>query len=220
VPKVAIVIDDFGYNRNGVVEAMLALDVPLTISILPTLPHSRRILERARELGRCTLLHLPMEPEEDVTPDIPPVTTAMDAREIAALVARYVESMPGIDGVNNHQGSLATTDERVMRTVLDTLEGYDLFFLDSLTSAKSLAYNVARELGVPAARNSVFLDADTEDPVVVEERLRRLVAVAQRAGSAIGIGHPHRWTLEAIEANTAYLENAGVELVYVSELVE
>jgi polysaccharide deacetylase 2 family uncharacterized protein YibQ len=219
-PMVAIVIDDFGYNHNGVVEAMLALDVPITVSILPTLPYSQRILERARELGRCTLLHLPMEPEEDVTADIPPVTTAMGEQEIAAMVAKYVESMPGIDGVNNHQGSLATADRRVMKTVLDTLEGYDLFFLDSLTSPKSLAYNTARELGVPAAQNSVFLDADTEDVGVVEERLRRLAETAQRSGSAIGIGHPHVWTLEAIRSNAAYFENSGVEMVYLSELVE
>jgi polysaccharide deacetylase 2 family uncharacterized protein YibQ len=135
-------------------------------------------------------------------------------------VSKYVESLPGIDGVNNHQGSLATADERVMRAVLATLGRYDLFFLDSLTSAKSLAYNTARELGVPAARNRVFVDADTEDIEVVEERLRGLVATALRSGSAIGIGHPHLWTLEAIKANKTYIENAGVELVYVSELVE
>jgi hypothetical protein len=219
-PRVAIVIDDFGYNDGGVVEAILALDVPITVSILPTLPYSQRILERARELGRCTLLHLPMEPEEDVAVDIPPVTTAMGAQEIAAMVAKYVESLRGIDGVNNHQGSLATTDARVMRTVLDTLEGYHLFFLDSLTSPKSVAYNTARELGVPAARNSIFLDADTEDAAVVSKRLRGLAATALRGGSAVGIGHPHPWTLEAIRDTMGYFENAGVELVYVSELVE
>jgi hypothetical protein len=203
-----------------VAEALLTLDIPLTIAILPTLPYSQRILERTRELGRCTLLHLPMEAEEDLTPDIPPVTTAMGDREIAALVSKYVESLPGIDGVNNHQGSRATADGRVMKAVMEALGGYDLFFLDSLTSAKSLAYNTAVENGIPAARNSLFLDADTEDVEVVEERLRRLVGMAQRGGAAIGIGHPHMWTLEAIRSSRVYLQNAGVKLVYVSELVE
>jgi hypothetical protein len=107
-----------------------------------------------------------------------------------------------------------------MKAVMTALERYDVFFLDSLTSPKSLAYNTAREMGVPAARNSVFLDDDTEDSEVVEERLRRLVAVARRQGSAIGIAHPHPWTLEALKANRAYLDNSGVELVYVSELVD
>jgi polysaccharide deacetylase 2 family uncharacterized protein YibQ len=219
-PRIALVIDDFGYHRGAVVEAMLTIDMPLSIAILPSLAHSSYILERARELGRCTLLHLPMEPEEDVEPDIPPVTTEMGEQEIAAMVSKYVEAMPGIDGVNNHQGSLATADERVMKTVLEELDSHGVFFLDSLTSPKSVAYNTARALGVPAARNSVFLDADTEDSEVVEERLRRLVAVAQRQGSAIGIAHPHPWTLEALKANRTYLDNSGVELVYVSELVD
>jgi len=218
-PKLALVIDDFGYTKDGVAEALLKMDMPLTISVLPTLPYSQRMLERALSLGRCTLLHLPMEPEEPVKMDVPPVTTAMGAQEIAALVSRYVESLPGIRGVNNHQGSLATTDERVMKAVLETVERYNLFFLDSLTSPKSLAYNTAEELGIPAARNDLFLDDDTEDSELVGERLRELVGRALRDGSAIGIAHPHPWTLEALEANRDYLRNAGVQLVYVSELV-
>ena len=100
------------------------------------------------------------------------------------------------------------------------LKERDLFFLDSLTSAKSVAYNTAREHGIPAARNSVFLDADTDDAAVVEERLRRLVAIAKKNGSAIGIGHPTSWTVKALKDSEAYLKNAGVELVYVSQLVK
>lgn len=219
-PKLALVIDDFGYNDNDVADEILSLDLPLTISILPTLPYSERMLERAKALGRCTLLHLPMEPEEAIRTDIPPVTTSMSGNEIETMVRTYVEQMPGIDGVNNHQGSLATADGRVMRAVLDVLSRDHLFFLDSLTSPKSVAYNTARELGVPTARNDLFIDADTEDPDVVEERLRRLVDTAKRHGEAVGIGHPHRWTLEAIKASRGYLEGAGVDLVYVSDLME
>jgi polysaccharide deacetylase 2 family uncharacterized protein YibQ len=219
-PLVAIVIDDFGYSRNGVVKGMLSLDLPLTIAVLPSLPYSTFALERAQEKGKCTILHLPMEPDEDQGADIAMVTTAMDDGEIERLVDRYVHSMPGIEGVNNHQGSRATADRRVMDVVLKKLDGYDLFFLDSLTSSKSVAYNAARELGVPAARNSMFLDDDTEDPEVVEQRIRRLVEKAQKRGRAVGIGHPQRWTLEALKNSEAYLKNAGVELVFLSDLVD
>jgi polysaccharide deacetylase 2 family uncharacterized protein YibQ len=128
--------------------------------------------------------------------------------------------MPGIEGVNNHQGSLATADPRVMKTVLVVLQDYGLFFLDSLTSNKSIAYNTAKEMGVAAARNSVFLDADTEDPEVVEQRIRQLVARAKANGAAVGIGHPRRWTLDALERSETYLKNAGIELVYLRDLVD
>ena len=218
-PRVAIVIDDFGYSRSGVAAKLIALDLPLSISILPGLPHSRRMLDRARAAGRCTLLHLPMEAEHEEKADAVPVTTAMSDREVAALVDRYLDSLPGVAGVNNHQGSRATADPRVMRAVIEVLRRRGLFFLDSLTSSKSVAYNTARELGVPSAKNTLFLDDDTEDTHAVEERLHQLVALARTNGSAIGICHPHRWTFEALERSMEYLQGSGVDLVPVCSLM-
>jgi len=220
-PRIAIVIDDFGYARNGVARTMIEMDLALSISILPGLPHTRNVLTMARDAGRCTLLHLPMQAEEpEQVPDTEPVSTNMTEAEIQRLVEDYLEGMPGVDGVNNHQGSLATADSRVMRAALGPIRNRDLFFVDSLTSPKSVAYNTARELGVPTVRNTIFLDADTEDAAVVKERLLELVQTARRNGSALGIGHPHRWTLEALENSRALLRDAGVELVPVCELVQ
>lgn len=219
LPKLAIVIDDFGYARNGVAEGLLALDLPLSIAILPDLPQSTAVLERAKSSGHCVLLHLPMEGSDPLPMEMQVVSSSMGDDEITALVTRYVESLPGIDGVNNHQGSQATEDKRVMTAALSAIAGSRLFFLDSLTSRKSVAYNTAVEMGIPAAANNVFLDADTEDAGEVGERLYRLVAMAHKRGSAIGIGHPHRWTLKALRDYRPYLLNAGVELVAVSALV-
>jgi polysaccharide deacetylase 2 family uncharacterized protein YibQ len=218
-PRLALVIDDFGYSKNETVESFLSIDLPLTISILPSLPRSRYVLERARALGKETMLHLPMEAKGVPVP-AEWVATAMSEDSIRALVQRYIEESTGVTGVNNHQGSLATQDQRVMQAVISVLKGHGLFFLDSLTSSKSIAYNTARSLDVPTAKNDLSLDDDTEDPAVVEERLLRLVALARRTGSAIGIGHPKRWTYEAISANEELLRESGVDLVFVSELME
>jgi len=218
--RLAIVIDDFGYQRNDVVSGMLSMGFPVSISILPSLPHSRYVLEKAKEMGRCVLLHLPMEANEPYPTDLTVVTVKMSDREIFRVVERYLLSLPGVEGVNNHQGSLATTDRRVMDAVLQVVERHHMFFLDSLTSPKSVAYNTARELGMPAARNSIFLDDDTEDAAVVEERLRRAVQLARNNGIAVAIGHPHRWTFDALRSSEKFLLGAGVDLVYVSELVE
>lgn len=220
LPRLALVIDDLGYSRNGVVNDILSMDLPLTIAILPTLPYSTYALDRARAAGKCTMLHLPMEPAEPQGSDLEAVTTDMNDAAIARLVDKYVRSLPGIEGVNNHQGSLATTDERVVESVLGVIGEHGLFFFDSLTSSKSIAYNTAKRLGLRAAKNSVFLDDDTEEASVVEERLHRLVETAKKRGSAVGIGHPRAWTLEALKNNEHYFKNAGVELVYLSELVE
>jgi polysaccharide deacetylase 2 family uncharacterized protein YibQ len=219
-PKLALVIDDFGYSRNDVVKEILSMDLPLTIAVLPLLPHSTFALEFAQKKGKCTILHLPMEPDEQAGSDLAMVASDMNDPAIERLVERYIQSLPGIDGVNNHQGSRATADRRVMEAVLAVVRDYGLFFFDSLTSNKSVAYNTARELGVKTARNSVFLDADTEDAEVVEQRIRRLVSAARQHGSAVGIGHPLRWTLEAIKNSELYLKNTDVELVYLADIVE
>jgi hypothetical protein len=219
-PRIALVIDDLGYSRNGVVTEILSLDLPLTIAVLPSLPHSSFALKKAEREGKCTILHLPMEPRETQGSDLTMVTTDMDRAEIERLVVRYLQSLPGIEGVNNHQGSLATTDPRVMRIVLGVVKDYGLFFLDSLTSHESIAYNTAKEMGIATARNSVFIDADTEDPQVVERRIRELVSRAQANGTAVGIGHPRRWTLDALENSETFLKNAGIELVYLTDIVE
>jgi polysaccharide deacetylase 2 family uncharacterized protein YibQ len=219
-PRVAIVIDDLGYSRNGVVTDLLSLDLPLTIAVLPTLPHSNFALERARSEGKCAILHLPMEPDESKGSDLEMVTTGMDDADIERLVRRYINSLPGIEGVNNHQGSRATADPRVMAAVLGAVKKEQLFFLDSLTSNKSVAYNTARELGVATARNSLFLDTDTEDAEVVERRIRQLVSMARANGSAVGIGHPRRWTLAALENSKSFLDNTDIELVFLTDIVE
>jgi polysaccharide deacetylase 2 family uncharacterized protein YibQ len=219
-PKLAILIDDFGYADNDLIEAFLSLDFPVTISVIPSLPHSQDAAALAHKLGKEILLHLPMEPVEPMKSDVDVVLTSMNDRDIRDLVERYAGELPYVSGANNHMGSLATQDARVMKAVLSVLKSRGLFFLDSLTSGKSVAYNTARSMGVGSARNDLFLDAETEDPGVIEKRLERLISIAKRNGSAIGIGHPKRWTLEALKRGAAMIEQSGVELVFVSEVID
>jgi len=217
--RIAIVIDDFGYSRNKVVRSLIDIDLPITLSIIPTLPYTKHCLERAAEVKKLAILHLPMEAEA-FTSEVQAVTTTMTDAVIDSLVTFYVSQMPGIAGVNNHLGSAATQDERVMTAVLGVLKPRGLFYFDSLTSSKSIAYNTARRLGVRTARNDLFIDADTEESEVVLARLERLIDIAHKRGYAIGIGHPGRWTLEALEAFAERLGDSDVEMVFLSELVE
>lgn len=219
-PRLAILIDDFGYADNELIEEFLSLDFPLTISVIPSLPHSQYAAALASKLGKEVLLHLPMEAVEPVKSDVDVVLTGMSDRDIRDLVERYVREIPFASGVNNHMGSRATQDERVMKAVLSVLKSRGLFFLDSLTSGKSVAYNTAKNMGVGSARNDLFIDAETEDPGVIEKRLERLLSIAKHNGIAVGIGHPKRWTLEALQRSTAEIEASGVELVFVSEVIE
>ncbi len=218
-PRVAIVVDDFGYALGGVPGRILALDAPITVAILPTLAHSRDVYARARRDGRCVLLHLPMESDGHEPTDVAPVSVGMSREAVGEMVTRYLDAVGPVDGVNNHQGSRATADSDVVDAVLDVLEARRLFLLDSLTSPKSLAYTRARRRGIPAARNALFLDDGTSDPDEVARRVRRLGELARRYGRAIGIAHPHLWTLEALERELPSLRAGGIELVSVCDLV-
>jgi polysaccharide deacetylase 2 family uncharacterized protein YibQ len=218
LPRVALVIDDFGYERGGIAREIIELDIPLTITILPTLRYSEDVLAMAKRKQRCVLLHIPMESDRPEKLDTETITLGMNDREIANLVRSDIESLPGVDGVSNHRGSLATADGRVMKAVMSELGGRNLIFFDSLTSPKSVAYNAAVAQGLRAVRNTLFLDDATERSDDVTARLHELVEHARAHGSAIGIGHPHPWTFEALRDNIDYLKDAGVELVTVCDL--
>jgi polysaccharide deacetylase 2 family uncharacterized protein YibQ len=217
--RIALVIDDFGYSRDATVEEFLRARIPLTVSVIPELPFTTWAVRRAAEEGKEAILHLPME-AETFTSDVPAVLTSMTDAEIASLVVKYLADTPGVAGVNNHLGSVATQDSRVMSAVMGVLRPRRLFFLDSLTSSKSVAYTSAKSSGVPAARNDLFIDADTEDPGVVDTRLDRLLEIAMVRGYAIGIGHPRPWTWTAVAAFEERIKGSGVELVFLSDLVE
>ena len=107
-----------------------------------------------------------------------------------------------------------------MQAVCRVLKDYGVFFLDSLTSPKSVAYNTAIAAGLRAAKNDEFLDDGTNRREEVDARLRELVATAQKKGFAIGIGHPHPWTLDALRGFDEYLETTDVELVSLCDLIE
>jgi polysaccharide deacetylase 2 family uncharacterized protein YibQ len=218
LPKLALVFDDFGYERGGIAREVIELDIPNTVTILPTLRYSEDVLAMAKRKGRCVLLHLPMESEKKEKSDVDEVTVGMNDQEIANLVRSDLESLPGVDGVSNHEGSLATADARVMHAVMNELTGRNLLFFDSLTSPKSVAYTVAVATGLRAVQNNLFLDDNTERSDDVAARLHELVELAKKNGVAIGIGHPHPWTFEAIRDNLDYLKDAGVELVTVCDL--
>lgn len=216
--RLAMIIDDIGQRREPV-EKLLALGVPITFSVLPDQPHTKELDGRIAGAGAEVMLHLPMEPEEPEShdPGAGALTVTLPDEDIKALIARSLAQVPHAKGVNNHMGSLFTRDERKMRVALEELKGRGLFFVDSLTTPKSAAHRIAKELGIRSAARRIFLD-DEEDPAAVERNLRLAVALAARDGEAVAIGHPYQRTLEALASMKAECEKAGVTPVFVSEL--
>lgn len=217
-PLIAIVIDDMGIDRKRSTRAA-SLPGPLTLSWLPYGQDVGRQAAAARATGHEILLHLPMQPQGNQNPGPNALTLDLAADEIRRRVGADLALLPEAVGLNNHMGSRFTRDAQAMAPVIDEVKRRGLLFLDSRTSAASVAADVAREAGVPHAERDVFLDNEaTVD--AVRARLAEVEAIARRRGIAVAIGHPHDATLEALEPWLRSLAERGFALVPISAAVQ
>jgi polysaccharide deacetylase 2 family uncharacterized protein YibQ len=218
---VAIVIDDLGQDMK---QAKEVLDLPkkITISILPGLAQSKKIAELAGQKGHEVLLHMPMERKNDHEKRTSPGTLSADMTPMDFLttVSDDMASVPGAVGVNNHEGSALTENSEAMKFLMAELRNRDLFFLDSVTSPKSVAYDTAREFGMKAATRDVFLDNEGDNPEYIRGQLEKLMDIARDHGKAIGIGHPHPATLSELRTWLAKTGTLGIKIVPVSKLMQ
>ena len=219
LPRIAFIIDDIGYD-TGLAMSFLNLEIPVCLSILPDAPHSREIAAATVSKGGELLLHLPMEPKgyPEVDPGKDALMTSMDRETIQQIVNKQIIKFPGLKGVNHHMGSLFSEDSIRMKHVLDEIKRHNLFYIDSRTTTRTVAYKVARALGVPAAEKSLFIDNDLSEEAL-KYHMERLLGIARYKGKAIGIGHPHRETFFILKKYSEQLKEK-YHVVPVSELAE
>jgi uncharacterized protein len=216
-PEVALIIDDCG-QWLSTERGLIALPIPITLSVLPHVTYTTQIAQEAADARKGIMMHLPMEPLSHMNPGPGEIKTAMSDDAITKQAEDDVSQVPLAKGVNNHEGSEASADDRVMKDVMAVLKSHDLFFVDSRTNAKSVGAADAQGGGVPTASRDVFLD-NQADVAYTESMLERAVAIAKRNGSAIAIGHPKPTTLEAIRAMYPKLQAEGVRFVLAQDLV-
>ncbi len=217
-PRLAIILDDLGQDYSAA-ESILALPYPLTISVLPNNPHSVDIAEEAHRRGYEVMLHLPMESVSQRHAESHELRPGMSQRQVTSLVDGFIAAVPGVSGVNNHQGSESTTNPALMNELMPVLREHKLFYIDSRTTAATVAFDAARHAGVPAAsRNVPFLD-DVAEVGAVTRQLRIALREAREKNAAVAIGHPHPATLKALREVLPDAKAQGVRLVYASELV-
>jgi len=221
-PIAAIIIDDLGYSVEAV-DALGALKRPVTAAILPFTPKTEEAVRRASDLGLETMLHLPLESlgaKEGWRSAVDgTIFTGMSAANIRQKVEECLDQIPGCRGVNNHTGSKFTEEADVVGTILDVLKDRGLYFIDSRTSGRSVAYEEAVRKGVPAAARRVFIDADPGDEGI-RRRLIELFTAAKERGKAVGICHPRKQTLESLARHLGLAEAMGVTLVFASAIVD
>ena len=216
--RLAIILDDLG-NDRAAADAIFALQCPITISVLPNHPRSIEIAQEAHRRGYQVMLHLPMESMGHERPEAQELRPGMSAGDVSTLVDHLLQAVPDVAGVNNHQGSQSTADVALMDELMPVLREHNLFYVDSRTTAATVAYDTAQRFGVRSGfRNVPFLD-DVAEVGAVRRQLLLALRGAQRKGDAIAIGHPHVATLQALRDVLPEAKSQGVRLVFVSEVV-
>ncbi len=218
-PRVAIIIDDLGYHLEAGQRA-IALPGPIAFAVLPGTPRAASLARWAHEHGKEVLLHLPLQANSDDKDDEPVgIDLDMSRKAVGASFEVAINSVPYVVGVNGHRGSLLTRHPGHMQWLMEEISARDdLFFVDSYTTAASVAMQIANEAGVSAARRDVFLDPD-KSPETVARQFERMKRLARKRGFVVAIGHPYKATLELLEKELPKLGEQGIKLVAISELV-
>ncbi|HKS33344.1 MAG TPA: divergent polysaccharide deacetylase family protein [Enterobacteriaceae bacterium] len=214
--KLAIVIDDFGY-RPHTENQVLAMPAALSVAVLPNAPHAREMATKAHQAGHEVLIHLPMAPLSKQPLEKDTLRPDMSSDEVERIIREAVNSVPYAVGLNNHMGSAMTSSLFGMQKVMQALEHYNLYFLDSMTIGNSQAMRAAAGTGVKVIKRKVFLD-DTQNEADIRRQFTRAVELARRNGSAIAIGHPHPSTVRVLQQMLPTL-SADITLVHASSLL-
>jgi len=218
--RVAIILDDMGDSLE-VLQEICELGQPVTISVLPLSLYAEETARVAHENGLEVMLHLPGESlnhQEGNSLTAGLIKSGMSEADVLSLVEESLARVPYVQGVNNHMGSKITQEESIMRPILDLLKSRGLFFLDSRTTAQSIAFDLAKKMGLKAAFRNVFLDSSVGVDFS-KKKIIELFRLSQKTGKAIGIGHPFPETLQALRENIHLAKKYKVKPVFASEII-
>jgi len=217
--NIVLILDDVGFDHQPLATAM-AIDPNVNFAVLPNGKRSTEFAATLHDRGFELLCHLPMEPEgfPRISPGDGAVLTSMSDAEIGKTTRTNIEAIPFARGVNNHMGSRATTDRRVMTDVLAAFPK-GMYFIDSRTTGSSIAGTVAHSMRVKTASRNVFLD-DVQDVAAIRKQVDELAQTAASHGTAIGIGHMHPTTMQVLTEQAPRLRAEGFRFVRASSVVE
>jgi polysaccharide deacetylase 2 family uncharacterized protein YibQ len=217
--KIVIIIDDSGYKSRDC-DHLADIDVPVTISILPNLAYSKKVAECASVQGKEVMLHMPLEPHifREKYPEDYFIKTNMSSTQITKRFAEALKSVPHVKGINNHEGSKATEDSRVMYLIFKELAKKNLFFVDSKVTSKSVCRPLADKMGLPFASRDVFLD-NVNERAAIEKQFTELAAKAREQGTAVAIGHARELSWEVMTEQIKILKAQGFQFITVQQLI-
>lgn len=187
--KIAFVIDDAGQSVSNL-KKYTSLPFDISVAVLPGLSHTKDCAYVVRAAKKELLLHQPMQAENlNLDPGPCAIKPGMSTFEIAQIVKTNLDELgPGVKGMNNHEGSLITGNVIKIGAVLDVAAERGIYFLDSRTTAASMARQAALERDMNIKERDVFID-DIVNRDKMLEQIYRGIGIANKKGKVIMIGH-------------------------------
>ena len=209
----SLIIDDLGQNLPRD-RRVLALPGPVTTAVMPDTPHAAEFAREAHKAGKIVILHMPMDPATGPFawhPDLP--VDELEKRLNAAFKA-----VPYTSGINNHMGSRMTSQPQAMAWLMGNLQQRHKFFVDSRTSAQTVAAAEAQKIGLASVSRDVFLD-DVRTEQAISTQLHTALNLARTQGSAVMIGHPYPQTLAVLERELPKLKAQGIDWIDIRQMI-
>ncbi|ENV8235194.1 divergent polysaccharide deacetylase family protein [Campylobacter jejuni] len=211
-PKLAIIIDDMANASQ--VRGLKALNLKLNPSFFPPDKNHSETPKLALKFD-FYMVHLPLAAINYNKPELDTLSPNDSKKRIFKKIKQIKKDFKDLRYINNHTGSLFTSNEEAMRKLYEALKNQNIFFVDSKTIGNSKANKIAKELSMPYIQRDVFLDNE-DDVNYVKKQLESAVKLAQKKGFVIAIGHPRKNTFKALDQSKDLLKS--VELVYLSEI--
>ncbi|MEA3316145.1 MAG: divergent polysaccharide deacetylase family protein, partial [Campylobacterota bacterium] len=211
-PKLIIIIDDVTTQRQ--IDKIKDIGYPVNMSFLPPIPRHKYSAKITKNLDYY-MIHLPLEASSYKNNEDKTLLITDSYETIENRIKELKELYPNAKYINNHTGSKFTGDTESMDKLLRALKKYNLIFVDSRTTAKSVVKDVAKKYGMQVFSRNIFLD-NKKDKEYITKQLKRAIKISKKHGSAIAIGHPYSITISTLKDVKDLLKD--LDVIYMEQI--
>lgn len=211
--KLVIIIDDV--HLQGQIDSIRATGLRITPSIFPPSEIAEHTDILVQKLDHY-IVHLPLESGSAQMNKMRGTLMVADTPDkVLERIEEIKRLFPNVKYINNHTGSVYTSNYQAMKVLYALLKQEGITFIDSRTDTHTQVPRVTKDLHERYISRDVFLD-NARDVSSIRAQLKKAIKVAEKQGYAIAIGHPYGVTMQVLKNSQNLLKD--VEVVYIDEL--
>jgi len=220
--RMAIIIENFGFEATQTITEYLSFPHPLTVSLVAAEKRAPWTAKIAGEYKKEVILLLPMEPlpQAELAKHRQAMVMVHHSEErIRNSISLAANSIPELSGVSNFHGRRVMEDSRAMEIILAETGRRRSYFVYTETTRNSIIPALCSKHKVPCAPIQGSIET-SDSPERIREKLRRFSMAAERTGRIIVKAPPTDAFIAVLKEELETMRQNGIKLVYVSDLVK